>query len=139
MTKKGVTVNMEDYLHIKNQNDVNLFYNTSNGLHDGYITSVEYSDYGIEALDGCTKVYTDKKLLKIRVLITSLEEKPTAELVFQGVTEWQFRAGTDELFGCTIDFKENETLIWADSFSTEPDLLKRCTYVKASTMCWKFV
>ena len=76
-----------EYHVIKTAADVHEFQNVSNGLHDGYITHVEYSNTGISAHDNClTFDYTGTSLF-IHVLVTSLPGHPSFEISFHNVTE----------------------------------------------------
>lgn len=129
---------MERYNCIKNNDDVKLFIKNTNGLHDGYIVGFEYVNNGIEARNGCISVCSEKSELKIRVLITSLEENPTVEIVFGGISDWKIRNGTSYVFGSTIGFDEG-AVIWADSPSLEREVIRENSFVKASAMYWRFL
>ena len=129
---------MKEYKYINSRDDAALFLQKTNGLHDGYIVGFEYSNDGIEAGDGWTSVNLEKSELRIRVLITSLEEKPTVELIFSGILDWKIKSGVSVVFGSTIGFDEG-AVIWADAHSLEREVLRESSFVKAADMRWRFL
>ena len=129
---------MEKYNCIKNKDDAKLFIEKTNGLHDGYIVGFEYVNNGIEARNGGISVCQEKSELKLRVLITSLEENPTVEIVFKGISDWKIRNGTSYVFGSTIGFDEG-AVIWADAHSLEREVIRESSFVKAAAMYWRFL
>ena len=129
---------MEKYNYIKNKDDAELFLQKTNGLHDGYIVGFEYVNNGIEAGDGHARFNSEKTELIIRILVTSLEEKPTVELVFTGILDWKIKSGVSVVFGSTVGFDEG-AVIWADAHSLEREVVRESSFVKASDMCWRFL
>ena len=129
---------MEKYNYIKNKDGAELFLQKTNGLHDGYIVGFDYVNNGIEARNGGISVCSEKSELTLRILITSLEENPTVEIVFKGISGWQIRNGTSYVFGSTIGFDEG-AVIWTDAHSFEREVIRENSFVKASAMYWRFL
>ena len=129
---------MGKYNYIKNKDGAELFLQKTNGLHDGYIVGFEYVNNGIEARNGGISVCSEKSELTLRILITSLEENPTVEIVFKGISGLQIRNGTSYVFGSTIGFDEG-AVIWTDAHSCEREVIRENSFVKASAMYWRFL
>ena len=123
-----------EYHVIKTAADVHEFQIVSNGLHDGYITHVEYSNTGISAHDNClTFDYTGTSLF-IHVLVTSLPGHPSFEISFHNITEWQVN---QYHFSDMIDFSILGMLLWADDISPNISDLKQGSYVVAESIQYR--
>ena len=127
-----------EYHVIKTAADVHAFQNVSNGLHDGYITHVEYSNTGISAHDNClTFDYTGTSLI-IHVLVTSLPGHPSFEISFHNVTEWQVNQyHFSDMIGFSILFLDDGMLLWADDISPNISDLKQGSYVVAESIQYR--
>ena len=128
----------KQYCTIRTNADIEIFQDISNGLHDGYITHVDYHNNGISAHDhGLSFDYTGLSLM-IRVLVTSLPGCPTFELTFRSVYEWQIRSCQfSDMAGCTIRILENGTFLWADDVSRDIDDLVHGSYVIAQSIQYR--
>lgn len=128
---------MSVYNEIKNQKDVNLFDAITNCLHDGYIISVGYQNDGIDAKDGYTEFDYRKTSLVIRVLVTSLSEKPIVELCFKDIIDWQIVSGNNEILDSAFSFEKNGCITWIDSYCTDKEIMRDSTFVVAKHIFWR--
>ena len=130
----------EQYRTILTSADIEAFQNVSNGLHDGYITHVEYNNKGISAVEhGLHFDYTGLSLI-IHVLVTSLPNHPTFEISFRNISEWQIKSfHFSDMIGFSILFLENGTFLWADVISGNIDDLKQGSYVISESIQYRLL
>ena len=128
---------MEDYMLISGEEDIELFLEKTNRLHDGYVISTSYKNDGIEMTSGGYDFYFDKSHLTLQILVTSLEDT-IVELVFDGVYEWQLCGGEREILDSYLGFDVNGAIIWTDE---EYDGFEPCgdIYVSAAKMRWRII
>lgn len=126
---------------IKSQQDVDIFDDLSNGLHDGYITRVEYDNAGVISADegGLFFDYSRRTLL-LHILVTSLKGHPIFELRFSGVVEYQIRdVQFNDMIGFSVLFQDNGLILWADDCFAPVSELKMGTYVIAQSMEYRML
>ena len=130
---------MKEYQYIKSPQDADRFMEATNELHDGHVTHFEFVNDGIlQCSDGLVFDYS-KVNLKMKVLITSLIGHPTVESVFRSVHRVQFYSFYfSDICGSSFAFKEH-SIIWADSHSTDEELLANCTYCEAESIVWRWI
>lgn len=135
----------EQYHTIRTNADIETFQDVSNGLHDGFITHVEFDNKGISFVDpgsdaDCIKIgfdYTGLSLL-IHIMVTSLPEHPTFEISFRNIFEWQVNwYHFSDMIGFSIRILENGTFLWADDISGNIDDLKQGSYVVAECIQYR--
>ena len=128
------------YHTIQTSEDIERFQDVSNGLHDGYITHVQFNNKGISAIEhGLQFDYTGLSLT-IHVLVTSLPEHPTFEISFRSIDEWQIKFFQfSDMIGFSILILENGTFLWADDISCNIDDLKQGSYVIAESIQYRLV
>lgn len=128
------------YHAIRTSEDIERFQDVSNGLHDGYITHVDYNNTGILAVEnGLRFDYTGLSLI-IHVLVTSLRGHPTFEISFRNIDEWQIKSWQfSDMIGFSILILENDTLLWADDISSNIDDLKQGSYVIAESIQYRIL
>lgn len=128
----------KDHCVIKTPADIQKFLDTSNSLHDGYITRVEYNNTGISAHDNGLSFDYSKKNLIIHVLVTSLPGHPTFEIVFRNILEWQINeCQFSDTTDCSILFLDNGLLLWANDSSPVMEDLKQGYYVVAESIQYR--
>ena len=125
---------------IRTSKDIERFQDVSNGLHDGYITHVEYNNNGISAVEhGLYFDYTGLSLI-IHVLVTSLPNHPTFEISFRNISEWQIKSfHFSDMIGFRILILEDGTFLWADDISCHIDDLKQGSYVFAESIQYRLL
>ena len=128
------------YCIIRTCADIERFQDISNGLHDGYITHVEYNNKGISAVEhGLHFDYTGLSLI-IHVLVTSLPNHPTFEISFRNIHEWQISCyHFSDMIGFSILILENGTFLWADDISGNIDDLKQGSYVISESIQYRLL
>jgi hypothetical protein len=129
---------VSEVLHsIQTSKDVEFFLDSVNGLHDGHLVGVEYIHNG---LTGGNPNFINPELteLHIRYMVTSIQNK-IVELVFSALSEWQIRDNSFDITDTAITLCENKQIIWADDYSTEPDIREVGSYVIAKKMKWRFL
>ena len=127
-----------EYHNIQTDSDIQRFQNVSNGLHDGHIVHVEYNNKGISFGDHCLKFdYTGVSLI-LHILVTSLPEHPTFELVFQNITEWQIQGfHFSDMITFSILLLDGGMKLWADDCSPYISDLKKGSYVIAESIQYR--
>ena len=128
------------YCIIRTRADIERFQDVSNGLHDGYITHVEYNNKGISAVEhGLHFDYTGLSLI-IHVLVTSLPNHPIFEISFRKISEWQIKSfHFSDMIGFRILILEDGTFLWADDISCHIDDLKQGSYVIAESIQYRLL
>lgn len=128
------------YHTIRTSADIEIFQNISNGLHDGYITHVEYNNKGISAVEhGLLFDYTGLSLI-IHILVTSLPGHPTIEISFHNIYEWQMNSFLfSDMIGFSILILENGTFLWGNDISGSIDDLKQGSYVISESIQYRLL
>ena len=128
---------MEDYMLISGEEDIELFLEKTNHLHDGYVISTSYKNDGVEMTEGGYDFYFDKSHLTLQILVTSLQDT-IVELVFDRVYEWRLCGGEREILDSYISFDVNGGVIFTDE---EYDGLEPCgdIFVSAAKMSWRII
>ena len=125
---------------IRTNADIEIFQNISNGLHDGYITHVEYNNNGISAVEHGLQFDHAGLSLIIHVLVTSLPDHPTFEISLSNIYEWQINSFPfSDMIGFSILILENGTFLWADDISCNIDDLKQGSYVVAESIQYRLL
>lgn len=140
LTAKGVII-MEDkcveYFSVESKQDVACFLEQTNGLHDGYIISIQYEHYGHSG-GNPHRINHELSQLRIRIMVTSICDA-VVEMVFQAALEWQIKDSTYDITDTFVSFTNDGNVIWADDYSTEPNGWKSGSYVIAREMKWRFL
>ena len=127
------------YTPILTPADAKSFIQAANDLHDGEIISIDYRFSGITKLpEGGHTYEPDKSELKLTVLVTSIWDS-VVELVFESLDDWQLTGRHSEIYGVTIDFDSQGSVIWTTAHSTDRAIMKESGYVICRRMKWRFV
>lgn len=126
-----------EYFPIRTQADIDSFLDRANGLHDGYLTGVQYVHDGHSG-GNPHFIDPDRAELRLRYLVTSIYDA-VVELVFTAPQKWQLRDEGFDITDTCVSFEPNGTVVWADDSSTEPSLRESSSYVIAKTMRWRFL
>ena len=126
-----------DYHIISTDKDVAEFLTEVNGLHDGYIVSVDYQHQGY-TWGNPMYIDPEKTRLVLRVMVTSIYNT-LIEIVFEGIKDFQIKDVEYELLDSSISFSKDGFITWCGDLSTEPDSLRDSNYVIASMMKWRTV
>ncbi|MBR1954635.1 MAG: hypothetical protein IKA29_01800 [Clostridia bacterium] len=123
---------------IKSKRDVEIFLDSTNSLHDGYVIGVQYSNNGISAIENGYQFDPEQTKLAIRILVTSIWDT-VVELEFENLLEWQIRDNQFEITDTAIVFNEQGWIVWTDDVYINMDELKKNSYVIAKSMRWRVV
>lgn len=124
------------YNIIKTNEDVRLLEESSNGLHDGRIVSIDFQNRGINRTGEYSIAYEhDKVEMKLRILVTSAFDK-IIELYFKGVHQYRLDSYPfDDIFGFSIEFDKRGYVTWRDSLPGD----SLANFVHAREMSWRIV
>ena len=123
---------------IKSNDDIQLFLEKTNSLHDGYIIGVNYNNCGITPTgDGYTFNPEQTKLV-LQILVTSICDV-VVEIVFENLLEWQVKDNQGDITDTSVIFNEQNWIIWSDDFFVDMETTKKGTYVIAESMKWRII
>lgn len=125
------------YHTIDSQSDIDLFLDRTNGLHDAYLIGVQYAHNGHTG-GNPSYIDPDRAELRLRWLVTSIYDR-IVELVFTAPLQWQLRDQGFDITDTAVSFTDNGFVVWADDFSTDPEVRKSGSYVIAKAMKWRFL
>ena len=126
-----------DYHIISTEKDAAAFLFEANGLHDGYIVSIDYQHQGY-TWGNPMYIDPEKTKLVLRVMVTSICNT-LVEIVFESIKDFQMKDVENELLDSSISFSKDGFITWCGDRSTEPDSLRDSNYVVASMMKWRIV
>lgn len=129
---------MNNYFSIKNLADIDTYIEKTNALHDGYIIAVEFQNNGIKPTDCGYKFDWELRQLKIRVLITSIQDA-VLEMVFEHVIEWKISEAQDDILEVGVGFDDKGFLIWTDDAGGMDSFKENDSYVIAEKMKWRIL
>ena len=125
------------YHTIDSQSDIDLFLDRTNGLHDAYLIGVQYAHNGHTG-GNPSYIDPDRAELRLRWLVTSIYDR-IVELVFTAPLQWQLRDQGFDITDTAVSFTDNSFVVWADDFSTDPEVRESGSYVIAKAMKWRFL
>lgn len=128
---------MNNYFSIKNLADINTFVEKTNALHDGYIIAVEFQNNGIKSTDCGYEFDWALRRLKIRVLITSIQDA-VLEMVFENVWEWKITEAQYDILEAGVGFDDKGSIIWTNDAGDMDNFKENDSYVIAKKMKWRF-
>lgn len=129
---------MNKYISIKNLTDIDTFIEKTNALHDGYIIAVEYQNNGIKISGDCYEFDSSMKQLKIRVLITSIQDA-VLEMLFEDILEWKITEADYDILEADVSFDNKGYIIWSDRAIDLDNVEKNGSYVIAEKMKWRIL
>ena len=121
---------------IRTADDIEEFLDQTNGLHDGYIIGVHYTNKGITSIPHGHLFDFLKTKLTLQILVTSMNDT-IVEMVLEGLTEWQIRDNQWDITSTTLMFDEKKRIIWSDEQYVNMAELKRGSYAIAESMKWR--
>ena len=125
------------YHTIDSQSDIDLFLDRTNGLHDAYLIGVQYAHNGHTG-GNPSYIDPDRAELRLRWLVTSIYDR-IVELVFTAPLQWQLRDQGFDITDTGVSFTDNSFVVWADDFSTDPEVRESGSYIIAKAMKWRFL
>ena len=123
---------------IRTSDDIRVFLEKTNSLHDGFIIGVNYSNCGILSIeDGYTFNPGQTKLI-LQILVTSICDA-VVEIVFENLLEWQIHDNQWDITDTSVVFNEQNWIIWSDNVFANMETTKNISYVIAQSMKWRIV
>lgn len=126
-----------DYYLIESKQDITFFLVRTNGLHDGYIVRIQYEHCG-HSTGNPHRINPELSELRIHIMVTSIQDA-VVEMVFENLSEWQIKDNSFNIVDTSVSFADNGTVIWADDYSTNPEVRENGSYVIARKMKWRFL
>ena len=123
---------------IKNINDINIFLEETNSLHDGYVVKVRYNNDGISKIEGGHYFEPSKTKLVLQILVTSICDA-VVEIEFENLLEWQIKDNQSDIFDVSVFFNENNLIVWMDDIYISAEEMKKGSYVIAESMKWRMI
>lgn len=130
----------EQIYAIRTQEDIETFLKESNGLHDGYVTSVHYDNEKVYVRleDGWSFISPYDGEIRIRVMVTSMCDT-VIELIFKGVSDWQMKQRSYDIFGSSLAILEDGQVVWTDMPGTDKETREQRSFVIARSMEYRFL
>ncbi|MBR0122681.1 MAG: hypothetical protein IJM12_02405 [Bacteroidales bacterium] len=126
-----------DYHIISDEIDAAAFLSEANGLHDGYIVSVDYQHHGY-TWGNPMYIDPEKTKLVLRVMVTSIYNT-LIEMVFEFIKDFHIKDDEFGLLDSSITFSKDGYVTWCGDLTTEPDSLRDSNYVVSKVMKWRIV
>ena len=127
---------------IKTPKDIQIFYEKTNLLHDGYIISVRYTNNSVKKTEYGHSLSPWATTLSLCVLVTSLFDT-IVELEFDCLYEWQLKdeyySSVCGIFEATLSFDDQGHIIFSDDVWHNVTELKKHSYVIAESMKWRMI
>ncbi len=123
---------------IKSKEDIEIFLDKTNSLHDGYIIGVQFANHGISKIEHGHYFDFSKTKLVLQILVTSLWDA-IVEIEFEGVLEWQIKDDQMDITDTAVFFDENRWITWTDDVYINMEEVKKGSYAIAQSMKWRIV
>ena len=123
---------------IRTSDDIGVFLEKTNSLHDGYIISVNYTNCGILPIEHGYTFNPEQTKLVLRILVTSIWDA-IVEIVFENLLEWQIHDNQWDITDTSVIFNEQNWIIWSDDIFVNMETTKKGSYVIAQSMKWRIV
>ena len=123
---------------IRTNNDIRVFLEKTNSLHDGFIIGVNYSNCGITPTEDGYTFNPEQTKLVLQILVTSICDA-VVEIVFEDLLEWQIHDNQWDITETSVIFNEQNWIIWSDDAFDNMETTKKGSYVIAQSMKWRIV
>ena len=123
---------------IKTSEDIQVFLEKTNSLHDGYIINVQYINDGISRTENGHHFNPEQTKLVLQILVTSIWDT-VVEIEFENLLEWQIKDEEWDMTDTTVMFDERNWIIWSDDVYINMDEFKNGSYAIAKSMKWRII
>ena len=128
-----------DYYFIKSSEDIALFLEKTNSLHDGYIVGVQYTnDIHTNVDENGYFINPCATKLIIRILVTSIYDT-LVEIEFDALKEWQIKDNLWDMQDTSVFFDDQNFIVWSSNSFINMNELKKHSYVIADSMKWRII
>ena len=126
------------FSEIKTSDDIRVFREKTNSLHDGFIIGVNYSNCGILPIENGYTFNSKQTKLVLQILVTSICDT-VVEIVFENLLEWQIHDNQWDITDTSVIFNEQNWIIWSDDVFVNIETTKKGSYVIAQSMKWRIL
>ena len=124
---------------IKTREDIRVFLEKTNSLHDGYIINVQYINNSISKSENGYWLVPDQTKLTLQILVTSIWDA-VVEIEFEFVLEWQIKnCYYWDMTNTSVIFDEQNSIIWTGDVFINMEETKKGSYVIAKSMRWRII
>ena len=123
---------------IKTSDDIRVFLEKTNSLHDGFIIGVNYRNCGILPIENGYTFNSEQTKLVLQILVTSICDT-VVEIVFENLLEWQIHDNQWDITDTSVIFNEQNWIIWSDDVFVNIETTKKGSYVIAQSMKWRIL
>ena len=123
---------------IKTSDDIRVFLEKTNSLHDGFIIGVNYNNCGILPIENGHTFNPEQTKLVLQILVTSICDT-VVEIVFENLLEWQIHDNQWDMTDTSVIFNEQNWIIWSDEAFDNMETTKKGSYVIAQSMKWRIL
>lgn len=123
---------------IKLCEDIKIFLDKTNSLHDGYIVGVQYVNDGISKLEHGHYFNPEQTKLILRILVTSIWDA-VIEIEFENLLQWQIKDNQWDITDTSVMFDDHNSIVWSDDVYTNMDEVKKGSYAIAKSMKWRIL
>lgn len=128
-----------DFYFIKSSEDIALFLEKTNSLHDGYIVGVQYTnDIHTNVDENGYFINPCATKLIIRILVTSIYDT-LVEIEFDALKEWQIKDNLWDMQDTSVLFDDQNFIVWSSNSFINMNELKKHSYVIADSMKWRII
>ena len=128
-----------DFYSIKSSEDIALFLEKTNSLHDGYIVGVQYTnDIHTNVDENGYFINPCATKLIIRILVTSIYDT-LVEIEFDALKEWQIKDNLWDMQDTSVLFDDQNFIVWSSNSFINMNELKKHSYVIADSMKWRII
>ena len=125
---------LNDWMFIKNNQDIEFFLKHSNNLHDSVLREFSYISGAYVDSDKSMYPYADMRRLRLILDSQSIDK---IEMLFEGLISLnlkQYDDKTVEILGCSLKYEEN-TIFFCDDEDEESCLIK----IISKNLCWRLI
>ena len=126
------------FSEIKTSDDIRVFLEKTNSLHDGFIIGVNYSNCVILPIENGYTFNSKQTKLVLQILVTSICDT-VVEIVFENLLEWQIHDNQWDITDTSVIFNEQNWIIWSDDVFVNIETTKKGSYVIAQSMKWRIL
>ena len=124
---------------IKTREDILVFLEKTNSLHDGHIINVQYTNNGVSKSEDGYCISSEQTKLIVQILVTSIWDA-VVEIEFENVLEWQIKDCCYwDITDTSVMFDEQNRIIWSDDAFINMEEMKKGSYAIVKTMKWRMI
>ena len=126
---------------VRSTEDINIFLDKTNALHDGYVVGVKYINSGISKTERGHFFEPEKTKLVLQILLTSIQDA-VVEIEFDSPIERQIKDSQNKcgsIINTSVFINSENLIVWIDDIYTGAQAMKKGSYVIARSMKWRII